>query len=114
MIDSTTWTVSTPLIENNPPPRIDHTATMISNKYILIVGGVVYSHEVTDSAGQFTLNPVSMSNLVLYNIETKTWVNITAGGNIPAPRRGHSAVLSKTFCFQTYLKQDILNPLLLR
>lgn len=89
--------MTTPEVENNPPPRIDHTATMILNKYILFIGGVVYSHDVTDPAGQLTLNPVSMSSLVLFDIPNMKWVNITAGGNIPAPRRGHSAVLSEFF-----------------
>lgn len=69
---------------------------MIANKYILITGGVVYSHDVTDPAGQLTLNPISMSSLLLFDIPNNRWINITAGGNIPAPRRGHSAVLSKT------------------
>ncbi|KAI7889208.1 uncharacterized protein EV154DRAFT_424297 [Mucor mucedo] len=94
LIDTLTWTISFPTVQNNPPPRIDHTATMISNKYILIIGGVVYSHDVTDPAGKFTLNPVSMSSLLLFDIPNNRWINITAGGNIPAPRRGHSAVLS--------------------
>jgi hypothetical protein len=66
---------------------------MISNKYILIIGGVVYSHDVTDPANQLTLNPVSMSSLLLFDMTNNRWLNITAGGNIPAPRRGHSAVL---------------------
>jgi hypothetical protein len=68
---------------------------MIANRYILIIGGVVYSHDVTDPIGQLTLNPVSMNSLLLFDITKSQWINITAGGNIPAPRRGHSAVLSK-------------------
>ncbi|GAN06340.1 kelch repeatcontaining protein [Mucor ambiguus] len=94
IINTQTWTVSHPQVENNPSPRIDHTATMISNKYILIIGGVVYSHDVTDPTGQLALNPVSMSSLLLFDIDNNRWINVNAGGNIPAPRRGHSAVLS--------------------
>ncbi|KAI8643455.1 hypothetical protein BD408DRAFT_431485 [Parasitella parasitica] len=94
IIDTQTWTVTYPHVDNNPPPRIDHTATMISNKYILIIGGVIYSHDVTDPTGQLALNPVSMSSLLLFDIASSQWITITAGGNIPAPRRGHSAVLS--------------------
>ncbi|KAK4522008.1 uncharacterized protein ATC70_004547 [Mucor velutinosus] len=94
IVDTQTWTVSHPQVENNPSPRIDHTATIISNKYILIIGGVVYSHDVTDPTGQLALNPVSMSSLLLFDIDNNQWININAGGNIPAPRRGHSAVLS--------------------
>jgi hypothetical protein len=95
LINTQTWSVTYPQVENNPSPRIDHTATMISNKYILIIGGVVYSHDVTDPTGQLALNPVSMSSLLLFDIANNRWIQITAGGNIPAPRRGHSAVLSK-------------------
>lgn len=68
---------------------------MIANKYVLIIGGVVYSHDVTDPAGKLRLNPVSMSSLLIFDIPNSRWINVTAGGNIPAPRRGHSAVLSK-------------------
>ncbi|CEG76179.1 hypothetical protein RMATCC62417_11111 [Rhizopus microsporus] len=94
VIDTNTWTISRPSVENNPPPRIDHTATIISNKYILITGGVMYSHDVANPADNLTLNPVSMSSLLLFDIQNNRWHNVTAGGNIPAPRRGHSAVLS--------------------
>ncbi|CEP16492.1 hypothetical protein [Parasitella parasitica] len=94
IIDTQTWSATYPQVDNNPPPRIDHTATMISNKYILIIGGVIYSHDVTDPTGQLALNPVSMSSLLLFDIANSQWITITAGGNIPAPRRGHSAVLS--------------------
>lgn len=103
LIDTQTWTISFPTVQNNPPPRIDHTATMISNKYILIIGGVVYSHDVTDPAGKLTLNPVSMSSLLLFDIPNNRWINITAGGNIPAPRRGHSAVLSNIDIIEYYI-----------
>ncbi|GAA5806377.1 hypothetical protein HPULCUR_011910 [Helicostylum pulchrum] len=89
-----TWTTSFPDIQDNPSPRIDHTATLIANKFVLIIGGVVYSHDVTDPAGKLTLNPVSMSSLLIFDISNCRWINVTAGGNIPAPRRGHSAVLS--------------------
>lgn len=36
-----------------------------------------------------------MSSLLIFDISNCRWINVTAGGNIPAPRRGHSAVLSK-------------------
>ncbi|GAA5813767.1 hypothetical protein MFLAVUS_007254 [Mucor flavus] len=94
VIDTQTWTTNFPDIQDNPPPRIDHTATIIANTFVLIIGGVVYSHDVTDPAGKLTLNPVSMSSLLIFDISNSRWINVTAGGNIPAPRRGHSAVLS--------------------
>ncbi|KAG1051879.1 hypothetical protein G6F43_005942 [Rhizopus delemar] len=93
-IDTQTWTIHYPAVENNPPPRIDHTATIIANKYILITGGVMYSPDITDPTEKLILNPVSMSSLLLFDIHNNRWHNVTAGGNIPAPRRGHSAVLS--------------------
>jgi hypothetical protein len=79
----------------SPPPRIDHTATLITNQEILIMGGMVFTKNVTDPLGGQTLQPVSMNQIIIYNTETGLWRNHTAGGNIPAPRRGHSAVLRK-------------------
>lgn len=42
-----------------------------------------------------------MSSLLLFDMSTNRWITINAGGNIPAPRRGHSAILSKQLfvCF---------------
>lgn len=63
--------------------------------HILIIGGVVFTRNVTDPQGIQTLNPISMNSILLFDTAAGQWSNITAGGNIPAPRRGHSAVLSK-------------------
>lgn len=65
--------------------------------HILIIGGVVFTRNVTDPQGMQTLNPISMNSILLFDTAAGQWSNITAGGNIPAPRRGHSAVLSKLF-----------------
>ncbi|KAL0073747.1 hypothetical protein F4703DRAFT_1947375 [Phycomyces blakesleeanus] len=95
MVDSNTWTYSYPIPQNAPPlPRIDHSATLINGNQILIMGGMTYARNVTDPDGNFALNPVSMGTLLVYDIVSSRWSNISAGGNIPAPRRGHSAVLS--------------------
>ncbi|KAI8079752.1 uncharacterized protein BX664DRAFT_361928 [Halteromyces radiatus] len=94
VLDTNTWAFSIPVAHSSSPaPRIDHTATLITNQEILIMGGVVFSKNVTDPLGGQTLLPVSMNQLLLYNTATGKWKNFTAGGNIPAPRRGHSAVL---------------------
>ena len=85
-----------------PPPRVDHTATIMPSGHILIIGGVVYTRNVTDPRGMQTLNPVSMNSILLFDTAAGQWSNITAGGNIPAPRRGHSAVLSKCLSIYTY------------
>ncbi|KAI8341992.1 hypothetical protein BC941DRAFT_510072 [Chlamydoabsidia padenii] len=96
MIDTNTWTYTMPVAHNaNPPPRIDHTATLISNEEILIIGGMIYAKNVTDPSGSHSLLPVSMNQIMLYNTGTGKWRNHTAGGNIPAPRSGHSAVLDR-------------------
>ncbi|KAI9271986.1 hypothetical protein BY458DRAFT_426740, partial [Sporodiniella umbellata] len=94
IIDTNTWSIKHLEVEGSPPPRVDHTATIISNKYVLITGGVTYSPDVTDPTEKLILNPVSMSSLLLFDIQQSRWYNITAGGNIPAPRKGHSAALS--------------------
>lgn len=72
--------------------------------HILIIGGVVFTRNVTDPQGIQTLNPISMNSILLFDTAAGQWSNITAGGNIPAPRRGHSAVLSKcSFIYITHL-----------
>lgn len=63
----------------------------------------MYSPDITDPTEKLILNPVSMSSLLLFDIHNNRWHNVTAGGNIPAPRRGHSAVLSKNI-INTYIK----------
>ncbi|CAO3644046.1 unnamed protein product [Cunninghamella echinulata] len=78
---------------NNPSPRIDHTATLISNQEILIMGGLIYSKNVTDPSGALTLLPVSMNQLNIYNTINGIWRNETAGGNIPVNRYGYTAIL---------------------
>lgn len=62
---------------------------------ILVLGGLVYSHNATDPDEGMMLNPVSMSQLLLFDMSTGQWKSVTAGGNVPAPRKGHTAVLSK-------------------
>ncbi|KAI9263308.1 hypothetical protein BDA99DRAFT_437969, partial [Phascolomyces articulosus] len=94
VIDTNTWSYNYPDISNPPAPRLDHTATLTPNGNIIIIGGLVYSRNVTDPLGQHTLNPVSMNSLLKFDAAESQWQNVTAIGNIPAPRGGHSAVLS--------------------
>ncbi|KAF7723108.1 Acyl-CoA-binding domain-containing protein 5 [Apophysomyces ossiformis] len=94
VIDTNIWTLLYPVPHSvDPPARVDHTATLIFDTHILIIGGMVYSHDVTNPNSGLTLNPISMSTLLLFDTVATTWRTITAGGNIPAPRGGHSAVL---------------------
>ncbi|KAI8062427.1 hypothetical protein BC940DRAFT_308995 [Gongronella butleri] len=96
VLDTNTWAYSSPTVNGGmPAPRIDHTATMLSNQHIMILGGLVFTKNVTDPIGRQTLLPVSMNQLLLYDMANAQWKTITAGGNIPAPRRGHSAVLHR-------------------
>ncbi|KAI7872914.1 hypothetical protein BDF14DRAFT_1750160 [Spinellus fusiger] len=95
LLDTNTWAYSYPVAQNAAPlPRIDHSATLISENEILIMGGMIYSRNATDPYGKFILNAVSMGSLLLYDTTAGRWSNVSAGGNIPAPRRGHSAILS--------------------
>ncbi|KAI8330624.1 hypothetical protein BC941DRAFT_518070 [Chlamydoabsidia padenii] len=98
VLDTNTWMYSTPLVHNeSPSPRIDHTATLITNQEILVMGGMIFTKNVTDPLGSQTLLPVSMNQILIYNTESGEWRNHTAGGNIPAPRRGHSSVLHRDY-----------------
>ncbi|CAO3613521.1 unnamed protein product [Cunninghamella blakesleeana] len=93
-ININTLTYNTPnIFGNNPSPRIDHTATLISNQEILIMGGVIFSKNVTDPSGSLTLLPVSMNQFDIFNTNTGSWRNEIASGNIPAARCGFTAVL---------------------
>ncbi|KAG2174401.1 hypothetical protein INT43_004424 [Umbelopsis isabellina] len=94
VIDTTAWTVSYPNIVGAPAPRVQHTATLVPEGKIIITGGLTYTRNVTDPTGGNILNPVSMADILLFDPSTAKWTNLTAGGNIPAPRRDHSAVLS--------------------
>ncbi|KAJ2961456.1 hypothetical protein NQZ79_g3254 [Umbelopsis isabellina] len=94
VIDTTAWTVSYPNIMGAPAPRVQHTATLVPEGKIIITGGLTYTRNVTDPTGGNILNPVSMADILLFDPSTAKWTNLTAGGNIPAPRRDHSAVLS--------------------
>jgi hypothetical protein len=35
-----------------------------------------------------------MADILLFDMATAKWTNLTAGGNVPAPRREHTAILS--------------------
>ncbi|KAH8548108.1 hypothetical protein BGW37DRAFT_191836 [Umbelopsis sp. PMI_123] len=94
-MDTTAWTISYPDIPNAPAPRIQHTATVIPDGKIIIIGGLTYSRNVTDPLGGQALNPVSMADLLQFDKATAKWTNLTAGGNIPAPRREHTSILSR-------------------
>ncbi|KAI9284065.1 hypothetical protein BC943DRAFT_361412 [Umbelopsis sp. AD052] len=95
VMDTTTWSISYPEIQNAPSPRIQHTATMVPDGKVIIIGGLTYSRNVTDPLGGQILNPVSMADLLLFDMATAKWTNLTAGGNVPAPRREHTSVLSR-------------------
>lgn len=76
---------------------------MVPDGKIVIIGGLTYSRNVTDPLGGQTLNPVSMADLLLFDMATAKWTNLTAGGNVPAPRREHTSILSKFLSFNSCL-----------
>ena len=44
-----------------------------------------------------------MNSLLKFDAASNQWQNITATGNIPAPRGGHSAVLSRLIFYFYFL-----------
>ncbi|CAG8588548.1 7688_t:CDS:2 [Ambispora gerdemannii] len=66
-----------------PLPRADSAATLLSNGQILYVGG-------RQANGQFVL----MNEIWLYDTKSLMWSSVTAIGNTPLSRYGHTAALT--------------------
>lgn len=79
---------STPLL-----PRIGHTSTLLANGLMIVLGGLVAPGNDTLGTGNSSLSAPSMSNVLVFNTQSLSWTNVTAGGVVPSPRRGHSALL---------------------
>ncbi|KAL1915881.1 uncharacterized protein VTP21DRAFT_6269 [Calcarisporiella thermophila] len=65
-----------------PSARYHHTLTMVGEK-IYILGG-------RDAQGM-----VGMDQVAVYDTQTNSWTLLTAGGDVPAPRRQHTTVATK-------------------
>ena len=62
-----------------PSPRYHHTATLLADGRMVIIGGFDGS------------NTVNMNNIYIFDTNALEWSFSNATGNIPAPRRDHAA-----------------------
>ncbi|KAI7873939.1 uncharacterized protein EV154DRAFT_578509 [Mucor mucedo] len=70
-------------------PQYGHTASLLSNGKLVIIGGVV-----EDPDGDRILQ--SMSSVFVFDTKSRTWenVNVTRQGFIPSARTSHSAIVT--------------------
>jgi hypothetical protein len=78
-----TWSVGRAMIT----PRFRHTATVLTDGRVLVVGGV---DARADSAGDASFGGRALDSAELYDPSTRTW---TATGAMTRPREGHTAIL---------------------
>ncbi|RUS34384.1 hypothetical protein BC938DRAFT_480822 [Jimgerdemannia flammicorona] len=91
---------------NTPVPRIAHTATMLSNDQMVIIGGLT-GVQINDTYVKQT--QVSMSDVPVFDTKTATWTMRSATGNIPNSRRYHNAVLTiGSFRYRRHLHNHLL------
>ncbi|GES94599.1 hypothetical protein GLOIN_2v1532917 [Rhizophagus clarus] len=81
-INSLTWSKGSTI--NAPLPRIDYTATLLSNGIIVFIGG-----RETNA-----FNDVDINQLALYDTKVDKWLTMTAQGVTLENRNCHSAVLT--------------------
>jgi len=67
-----------------PSSRSTHTVTMLSDGRMVVIGGRTNDQKL-----------VTMSDIWTYDTNTGTWLELTAGGQVPVPRCAHSAVVTK-------------------
>ncbi|CAB4426716.1 unnamed protein product [Rhizophagus irregularis] len=79
---SLTWTKGSSIYA--PLPRMDYTATLLSNGIIVFIGGRETNNYLD----------VEINQLVLYDTTIDKWSSMTARGVILENRNGHSAVLT--------------------
>ncbi|ORX76953.1 galactose oxidase [Basidiobolus meristosporus CBS 931.73] len=67
---------------SNPSPRYHHTASLVNNRHMMILGGY--------SAKDGMLN---MGEIVMFDTISHVWTAERATGQIPRPRREHTAIV---------------------
>ncbi|EXX66894.1 uncharacterized protein OCT59_023201 [Rhizophagus irregularis] len=101
-INSLTWSKGS--ITNAPLPRVDYTATLLSNGIIVFIGGRETNNLVS----------VDINQLPLYDTKVDRWSTMTARGVTLENRNSHSAILTsdeKIIVFGGN-KDDIATPVL--
>ncbi|CAG8458290.1 13174_t:CDS:2 [Acaulospora colombiana] len=80
-VNMDTW-VGYPVLESSPGRLCQHTASVINKTKMVVLGGVRED------------GLMSMATVYVYDFVKLTWSNYTVTGQVPAPRRDHSAVVS--------------------
>ncbi|CAG8442426.1 3648_t:CDS:10 [Acaulospora colombiana] len=83
ILDTINWIWSYGSNVNAPSPRRAFSATILSSGVIVYIGGMYENSTL-----------VPFSELNLYDTTSDSWSVMTAGGSIPNPRNGHTAVLT--------------------
>ncbi|CAG8541236.1 12336_t:CDS:2 [Funneliformis caledonium] len=83
ILDTVNWAWSYGTQDGAPEARNDFSATILSNGYIVYIGGSNLNNRY-----------VPMTQLNMYDTNSAAWINIEATGDTPNPRGGHSAVLT--------------------
>ncbi|PKY40310.1 galactose oxidase [Rhizophagus irregularis] len=83
ILDTINWSWSTGTQDGAPDARSDFSATILSNGFIVYIGGSNINNRY-----------VPMSQINMYDTNSAAWVDKEATGEIPSPRGGHSAVLT--------------------
>ncbi|CAG8729904.1 14248_t:CDS:2, partial [Dentiscutata heterogama] len=83
------WSKVSNFNNNTPPLQADFTATMLNNSVIVYIGG----RQTTSASGK-TKSYRSMEEIWTYDTKNASWTLVTAIGDVPGVRMGHSAVLA--------------------